>query len=282
MSDDTELWRLTAAEAAERIRTGRMSAEELVGACLQRVEETEPKVEAWTFLDPEHALAQARDADDWRRSGRAIGPLHGVPVGLKDIIDTADMPTENGSVLHAGRTPSHDAAVTARLRAAGAVIMGKTVTTEFATRTPGKTRNPHAPDHTPGGSSSGSAAAVAAGMVPLALGSQTGGSTIRPGSYCGVFALKPTHGLISRHGMFQLSRSLDHVGLFARSVEDLALLLEELAGPDERDPDTHPRARGLYRAMALEEPPIPPRFGFFRSGRWIEWRPTRRRRSASW
>jgi Asp-tRNA(Asn)/Glu-tRNA(Gln) amidotransferase A subunit family amidase len=268
MSDDTELWRLTAAEAAERIRTGRMSAEELVGACLQRVEETEPKVEAWTFLDPEHALAQARAADDWRRSGRAIGPLHGVPVGLKDIIDTADMPTENGSVLHAGRTPSHDAAVTARLRAAGAVIMGKTVTTEFATRTPGKTRNPHAPDHTPGGSSSGSAAAVAAGMVPLALGSQTGGSTIRPGSYCGVFALKPTHGLISRHGMFQLSRSLDHVGLFARSVEDLALLLEELAGPDERDPDTHPRARGLYRAMALEEPPIPPRFGFFRSGRW--------------
>ena len=151
MSDDTELWRLTAAEAAERIRTGRMSAEELVGACLQRVEETEPKVEAWTFLDPEHALAQARAADDWRRSGRAIGPLHGVPVGLKDIIDTADMPTENGSVLHAGRTPSHDAAVTARLRAAGAVIMGKTVTTEFATRTPGKTRNPHAPDHTPGG-----------------------------------------------------------------------------------------------------------------------------------
>src|SRR5678815_1469468 len=118
MSDDTELWRLTAAEAAERIRTGRMSAAELVGACLQRVEETEPKVEAWTFLDPEHALAQARAADDWRRSGRAIGPLHGVPVGLKDIIDTADMPTENGSVLHAGRTPSHDAAVTARLRAA--------------------------------------------------------------------------------------------------------------------------------------------------------------------
>ena len=169
MSDDTELWRLTAAEAAARIRTGQLAAEELVMACLQRIEEIEPKVQAWTYLDPEHALAQARAADEWRRAGRPIGPLHGVPVGLKDIIDTADMPTENGSVLHAGRIPSRDAAVTERLRAAGAVVMGKTVTTEFATRTPGKTRNPHAPDHTPGGSSSGSAAAVAAGMVPLAL-----------------------------------------------------------------------------------------------------------------
>ena len=200
--------------------------------------------------------------------GRPTGGLHGIPVGLKDIIDTGDMPTENGSVLHAGRTPARDAAVVERLRAAGAVIMGKTVTTEFATRTAGKTRNPHNPAHTPGGSSSGSAAAVAAGMVPLSLGSQTGGSTIRPGSYCGVYALKPTHGLVSRHGMFQLSRSLDHVGLFGRTIEDLALLLEEVAGYDERDPDTHPRGRGPYRAVAMEEPPIEPRFGFFRSGRW--------------
>ena len=225
-------------------------------------------MEAWIYLDPEYALAQAKAADEWRLSGRPTGGLHGVPVGLKDIIDTGDMPTENGSVLHAGRTPSRDAAVVERLRAAGAVIMGKTVTTEFATRTAGKTRNPHNPAHTPGGSSSGSAAAVAAGMVPLSLGSQTGGSTIRPGSYCGVYALKPTHGLVSRHGMFQLSRSLDHVGLFGRTIEDLALLLEEIAGYDERDPDTHPRGRGPYRAVAMEEPPIEPRFGFFRSGRW--------------
>jgi Asp-tRNA(Asn)/Glu-tRNA(Gln) amidotransferase A subunit family amidase len=268
MGEGEELWRLSGAEGAALIRAGRVSSEELVEACLERIRETEPQVEAWTFLDPEHALAQARASDAWRRSGRPVGGLHGVPVGLKDIIDTADMPTENGSVLHAGRTPSRDAAVTELLRGAGAVIMGKTVTTEFATRTPGKTRNPHDPAHTPGGSSSGSAAAVAAGMVPLALGSQTGGSTIRPGSYCGVYALKPTHGLISRHGMFRLSRSLDHVGLFARTVEDLGLLLEELAGHDERDPDTHPRARAPYRAIALEEPPITPRFGFFRTGRW--------------
>jgi len=266
--DSGDLWRLSAARAAELIRAGKIESGELVAACLERVARVEPEVQAWTFLDPEHALAQAREADAWRRSGRPLGALHGVPVGLKDIIDTADMPTENGSVLHAGRMPSGDAAVTELLRVAGAIIMGKTVTTEFATRTPGKTRNPHDPAHTPGGSSSGSAAAVAAGMIPLALGSQTGGSTIRPGSYCGVWALKPTHGLISRHGMFRLSRSLDHVGLFARTAEDLGLLLEELAGHDERDPDTHPRGRAPYRAIALEEPPIAPRFGFFRSGRW--------------
>jgi Asp-tRNA(Asn)/Glu-tRNA(Gln) amidotransferase A subunit family amidase len=197
-----------------------------------------------------------------------VGALHGVPVGLKDIIDTCDMPTENGSVLHAGRTPSRDAGVTTRLRAAGAVIMGKTVTTEFATRAPGKTRNPHHPGHTPGGSSSGSAAAVAAGMVPLALGSQTGGSTIRPAAYCGIYGLKPTHGLIPRHGMFQLSRTLDHVGLFARSVEDVALLLEQLVGHDERDPDTRPRARIPYQDLAAAEPPLPPMFAFVKTSLW--------------
>ena len=263
-----ELWELSAAEAAGLIRAGRVTSGELVESCLGRIRETEPQVEAWIYLDPDYALAQAKASDEWRLSGRPTGNLHGIPVGLKDIIDTGDMPTENGSVLHAGRTPAKDAAVVERLRAAGAVIMGKTVTTEFATRTAGKTRNPHNPAHTPGGSSSGSAAAVAAGMVPLSLGSQTGGSTIRPGSYCGVYALKPTHGLVSRHGMFQLSRSLDHVGLFARTIEDLALLLEEVAGYDERDPDTHARGRGPYRAVAAEEPPIEPRFGFFRTGRW--------------
>ena len=263
-----EPWELSAAEAGGLMRAGRITSVELVESCLGRIRDTEPQVEAWIHLDPEYAMAQAKAADEWRLSGRPIGGLHGVPIGLKDIIDTADMPTENGSVLHAGRTPSRDAAVVERLRAAGAVIMGKTVTTEFATRTAGKTRNPHNPAHTPGGSSSGSAAAVAAGMVPLSLGSQTGGSTIRPGSYCGVYALKPTHGLVSRHGMFQLSRSLDHVGLFGRTIEDVALLLEDIAGYDERDPDTHPRGRGAYRALAMEAPPIEPRFGFFRSGRW--------------
>ena len=266
--DLTNLHTVSAAEAARLIRDGVIGSAQLVEACLARVREVDADVQAWAFLDPDHALAQARAADEFRLSGQPIGPLHGVPVGLKDIIDTGDMPTENGSVLHAGRTPSRDASVVAMLRAAGAVIMGKTVTTEFATRTPGKTRNPHNPAHTPGGSSSGSAAAVAAGMVPLALGSQTTGSTIRPASFCGVYGFKPTHGLIPRHGMFQLSRSLDHVGLFARTIEDVALLMEQLVGYDERDPDSRPRARIPYRDVAAEEPPLPPMFAFVKTARW--------------
>ena len=259
---------LSAVEGARMIRDGVITSVELVQACLARVREVDGQIQAWAFLDPEHALAQARAADEYRMSGQPTGALHGVPVGIKDIIDTADMPTENGSVLHAGRTPSRDASVVSLLRAAGAIVMGKTVTTEFATRTPGKTRNPHNPAHTPGGSSSGSAAAVAAGMVPLALGSQTTGSTIRPASYCGVFGFKPTHGLVSRHGMFQLSRTLDHVGLFARSLEDIALLLGELAAHDERDPDSRPRARVPYRDVAAQEPPLTPMFAFLKTPLW--------------
>jgi Asp-tRNA(Asn)/Glu-tRNA(Gln) amidotransferase A subunit family amidase len=268
MMDLTNLHWLSATEAARLIRDGVISSVDLVEACLARIRDVDPDVQAWTFLDPEYVIAQARARDEVRLSGQPIGALHGVPVGIKDIIDTADMPTENGSVLHAGRTPARDATVVAMLRGAGAVIMGKTVTTEFATRHPGKTRNPHHPGHTPGGSSSGSAAAVAAGMVPLALGSQTGGSTIRPASYCGVYGLKPTHGLVPRHGMFQLSRTVDHVGLFARAIEDLALLLEQLAGHDEGDPDTRPRARTPYREIAAGEPPLPPMLGFMKTPLW--------------
>jgi Asp-tRNA(Asn)/Glu-tRNA(Gln) amidotransferase A subunit family amidase len=258
----------SASDDARMVRDGVITSQQLVEACLARIREVDDDVQAWAFLDADHALAQARAADEWRMSGRPTGPLHGVPVGLKDIIDTADMPTEHGSVLHAGRTPSRDATVVSMLRAAGAIVMGKTVTTEFATRTPGKTRNPHDPAHTPGGSSSGSAAAVAAGMVPLALGSQTTGSTIRPASYCGVYGFKPTHGLIPRHGMFELSRTLDHVGLFARTLEDVALLMEQLVGYDERDPDSRPRARVPYRETVAEEPPLPPMFAFVKGPVW--------------
>jgi Asp-tRNA(Asn)/Glu-tRNA(Gln) amidotransferase A subunit family amidase len=266
--DLTSLCSLSASEGARLIRDGVISSEQLVESCLARVRERDPDVQAWTFLDPAHALAQARAADELRLSGRPTGPLHGLPVGVKDIMDTADMPTENGSVVFAGRTPSRDATVVAMLRAAGAVIMGKTVTTEFATYTPGKTRNPHHPEHTPGGSSSGSAAAVAASMVPLALGSQTNGSVVRPAAFCGVYGFKPTHGLIPRHGIFPLSRTLDHVGVFARTIEDVALLMAELVGHDERDPDTRPRARIPFREVAAEEPPLPPLFAFVKTPRW--------------
>jgi len=264
----TPLATLTASESAPKLREGLITSEELVGACLERIRATEPIVQAWQFIDEEHALAQARAADDRRRSGEGVGPLNGIPVGIKDIIDTGDMPTENGTVLHKGRTPRTDAAVVAKLRGAGAVIMGKTVTTECAYFNPGKTRNPHNPEHTPGGSSSGSAAAVAAQMVPLALGSQTAGSVIRPGAFCGDYAFKPTHGLIPRTGVLTLSRTLDHIGMFARSLDDLALLAEELVGYDEGDPDTRPRARMPFREVLDEEPPLAPMFAFVKTPHW--------------
>ena len=266
--DASQLNWLSASDAARAIRDGAISSEQLVEACLARVREVDDKVQAWAFLDPEHALNQARARDQERREGRPTGPLHGVPVAIKDIIDTEDMPTEDGSVLHAGRTPAHDAKVVAMLRAAGAVIFGKTVTTELATYAPGKTRNPHNPEHTPGGSSSGSAAAVAIGMVPLALGSQTNGSVIRPASFCGVYGFKPTHGLIPRTGVLKLSRTLDQLGGFARSIEDLALLGEQLVGWDEDDPDTRPRARPPLVETACAEPPLPPQLAFVKGPAW--------------
>lgn len=259
---------LHAIDAARGIREGLFSSEELVQSCLDHVRAVDEKVRAWAFLDPEHALQQARAADEWRLEGRAVGALHGVPVGIKDIIDTHDMPTEDGTVLHAGRMPDRDATLVARLREAGAVIMGKTVTTELATYAPGKTRNPHAPDHTPGGSSSGSAAAVAAGMVPLAVGTQTNGSVIRPAAYCGVFGFKPTFGLISRHGVLRQSRWLDQIGVFARCVEDLALIAEPLIGFDENDPDTRPVARLPLLATATQDPPLRPWLAFVKTPMW--------------
>jgi Asp-tRNA(Asn)/Glu-tRNA(Gln) amidotransferase A subunit family amidase len=267
MRDERSLT-LSATDAAQQIRDGKLTSQELVQACLERIRALEPQVQAWTFLDEAHAMAQAKAADERKALGEPIGPLHGVPVGVKDIFDTADMPTENGTVLDQGRTPRHDSTPVRMLRAAGAVILGKTVTTECAYFAPGKTRNPHNPEHTPGGSSSGSAAAVAAAMVPLALGSQTAGSVIRPAAFCGVYGYKPTHGLIPRTGVLQLSRTLDHVGLFSRTVEDLALLLETLQGHDEGDPDTQPRARVPFRELAAEEPPIPPLLAFIKTPHW--------------
>jgi len=264
---------LSLIEAASGIRDGRFSSVELVADCLKRIDEVDRDIEAWAFLDCGHAMRQAEAADDHRKHGKATGKLHGVPLGIKDIFDTSDMPTEFGSPFWAGRTPGRDAAAVASLRAAGAVSLGKTVTTEYAYFHPGKTKNPHNLAHTPGGSSSGSAAAVAASMVPGAIGSQTNGSVIRPAAYCGVVGFKPTHGLIPRSGALLLSRALDHVGVFARSVADAALLAETLAGFDAEDPDTSAVARPPFVTVAAGDPPLPPRFAFVRTPAWKDAEP---------
>ena len=271
MTDDATLADPAAPTASAITREVAADPRAAVGvteACLARIAAIEDVVEAWTFVDPEHARRQAATATS--------GPLAGVPVGIKDIFATRDMPTENGSHLHAGRRPEHDAAVVERLRAAGAVIMGKTVTTEFATFTPGKTRNPHDPARTPGGSSSGSAAAVAAGMVPLALGSQTNGSVIRPASYCGVYGFKPTFGLISRRGMTLQSPSCDQVGFFARSLEDLARLGDVLIGHDPGDPATRPMARSTLVEGLARGRETAPRLAFAPTPVWPEAEPSTR------
>jgi len=259
---------LGATQVIDQQRAGAFSARDYALALLDRVRETETEVGAWTRLDPDHFLAQADAADEMHRAGTDFGALHGVPVGIKDIIDTVDLPTENGTLLHAGRQPRQDAEVVRRLRAAGGLVMGKTVTTELATYSPGKTRNPHGAGHTPGGSSSGSAAAVAAGMVPLAIGTQTNGSVIRPASFCGVVGYKLSAGWISRSGILVQSPPLDQVGVFGRSVEDVALLAQCLAGHDSGDAATRLRATPPLLAAVRSEPPLPPTLAFVRTPLW--------------
>jgi Asp-tRNA(Asn)/Glu-tRNA(Gln) amidotransferase A subunit family amidase len=244
------LERLSVAEAAARLEAGEITSEALVRACLDRIAAREGEVGAWAHLDAEAALAEARARD----TGARRGPLHGVPVGIKDIIDTHDMPTAYGSPIYDGSRPAADAACVAMLREAGAVILGKTVTTEFAAVTPGKTRNPCNLAHTPGGSSSGSAAAVADFMAPAALGTQTVGSTIRPASYCGTVGFKPTYHALSLVGVKAQAESLDTLGLITRAVADLPLLCDALLG-----------ATGAFAAPARD---VPPRLAFCRTAHW--------------
>ena len=261
---------LSATDAAEAIRERRLTSEALVRACLDRIAEREPQVQAWAHLDPDYALAQAKARDAELQSGRGIGPLHGVPIGVKDIFDTGDFPTENGSPIFAGRRPAQDAACIARLREAGAVILGKTVTTELALLYPARTRNPHNNAHSPGGSSAGSAAAVASGMVPAAVGSQTAGSVIRPASFCGVYGFKPTLGLIPRSGVLMQSHTLDTVGVLGRSVEDVALLTDCMAAFDPEDGVSYGGSRPNLLATARQAPPAPPLFAFVRTPAWAD------------
>ena len=244
-----ELYRLKAREAVRGIAAGSFTVEALVRSHLDRIAEIEPSVEAWQHLDPERAIALAQSLDH----GAHAGPLRGALVGVKDVIDTSDMPTTYGSAAYSGYRPPCDAACVALSRAAGALILGKTVSTEFAGAAPGKTRNPHNGAHTPGGSSSGSAAAVAAFMVPLAFGTQTAGSLIRPASYCGIVGYKPTYGTIERAGVKTLAGSLDTVGIMARDVRDAAFFAAAVSG------------RPLL-ALANEVPV--PRIGLYRSECW--------------
>ena len=266
---DTRIARPLALDGAlalrDRIAAGALSASDLMENCLARIAAREPEVQAWAWIDPDRARTEARARDAALDRGETPGPLHGLPVGIKDVIDTAGIPTENGCPLDRGRVPQADAFVVERLQAAGAIVLGKTVTTELAYLHPGPTRNPHDPGHTPGGSSSGSAAAVADGMVPLAIGTQTGGSVIRPASFCGVTGFKPSFGAIPRRGMALQSPSLDTIGVFAAGPLDAALLAEVLFGRDPADPAT---TQARFPAETTRMPADPPRLAFVRPPGW--------------
>jgi Asp-tRNA(Asn)/Glu-tRNA(Gln) amidotransferase A subunit family amidase len=258
MTHSPPLNELSATEIVAAIGAGRTTCEAVVRACLDRIAAREGEVQAWAHLDSDAAIAAARAFD---RSGRQ-GPLAGVPFGVKDIIDTADMPTEWGTPIHRDRRPGRDAAGVALSRKAGGVLLGKTVTTEFANLHPGKTRNPHDPTRTPAGSSSGSAAAVADNMVPIALGTQTTGSTIRPASFCGVFGYRPSYGEHRMHGVMEASGSLDSLGILARSIEDVALYRDVLLG---------------VRPEPIDDVSRPPRIGFCRTHVWEAVEPAARK-----
>ena len=247
----------SAVEMVKSIKKGEITSEELVKSYINEIKKKEKNVGAWEFFNEELAIAQAKKLDLLHQSGNH-GDLHGVPVGIKDIFDTVDMPTSDGTEIHKENPSLNDCTVVSKLKQAGAVIMGKTVTCELAYYSPGKTKNPHDLNRTPGGSSSGSAAVVASHMAPLAVGSQTNGSVIRPASYCGVVGYKPTRGLISRHLVLQVSRKLDQIGVFANSVEDAALISEQIIGYDKQDPDTSlkPKPKLLYASQ--QTPPMEP------------------------
>ena len=253
----------SAVEMVQSIKKGEISSEELVKSYIEQIKKKEKDVEAWQFFDEELAIAQAKKLDTFHQAGQH-GDLHGIPVGIKDIFDTADMPTEDGTEIHKKNPNLYDCTVVSKLKQAGAIIMGKTVTTELAYYSPGKTKNPHDLSRTPGGSSSGSAAAVASHMVPLAIGSQTNGSVIRPASYCGVIGYKPTKGLISRHLVMQISRTLDHVGVFANTIEDAALISEQLIGYDKQDPDTSLNPKPKLLAASRQKPPMEPLLAYIK------------------
>ena len=264
----TNLFSLPVHQLAEKIKKSELSSTELCKNYIEQIDKFEKDVKAWVHLDKKLLLEKADEADNHRKSGKPMGPLHGIPVALKDIIGTYDMPTECGTVLRKGRTQSQNAEIVDILKSSGAIIMGKTATSELAFLAPPATRNPHDLTRTPGGSSSGSAAVIATHMAPLSIGSQTGGSVIRPASYCGVVGYKPSYGLISRNGVLRTSNCLDHIGVFGKTVEDVALLAKVLIKKDQYDEATVHYSSEFMLEECLKGPLYDPKFIFYKTDSW--------------
>jgi Asp-tRNA(Asn)/Glu-tRNA(Gln) amidotransferase A subunit family amidase len=263
-----DIFSLSTNELVSKMKEGQISSIEVCKAYLERIKKFEKDVKAWSFLDKKILLEKAEEADDYRKSGKPLGALHGLPVAVKDIFGTYDMPTECGTVFRRKKSASQDSEVVNLLKNAGAIVMGKTVTAELAYIHPGKTTNPHDYSRTPGGSSSGSAAVIAAQMAPLSVGSQTGGSIIRPASYCGVVGYKPSYGLISRNGALKTSEKLDTIGVFGKSVEAVALLAKVLIKKDLYDPSTVHFAADEILEASQKDPHFEPKFIFYKTDKW--------------
>ena len=262
------IFELKVEELVAKIKDSQITSVEICQKYIERINKFEKDVKAWAHFDKKLLLEKAAEADDYRRSGKPIGSLHGIPIAIKDIVGTIDMPTECGTVIRKGKSYSQNAEIIDLLLAEGAIIMGKTATSELAYLGPPKTTNPHDHSRTPGGSSSGSAASVASFMAPLSIGSQTGGSVIRPASYCGVVGYKPTYGLISRNGVLKTSEKLDHIGVFGRSVEDVALLAKVLIKKDKFDSATVYYSADSMLEETKKGPLFEPKFIFYKTDHW--------------
>ena len=263
-----EIFSQSVENLALKIKNSELTSVELCEKYIERIDEFEKEVKAWAFFDKKLLLEKAKEADDYKNSGKPTGPLHGIPVAVKDIVGTIEMPTECGTPIRKGKSYSQNAEIIDLLHSSGAIVMGKTATSELAYLGPPKTTNPHDNSRTPGGSSSGSAAAVASFMAPLAIGSQTGGSVIRPASFCGVVGYKPSYGLISRNGVLKTSEKLDQIGVFGKSVEDVARLAKILIKKDSFDPATIYFSADNMISSVKEGPLYEPKFIFYKTDFW--------------
>ncbi len=264
----TDIFSLSLEDLAKKIKSGQLSSVEICEKYIDRIKKFEKDVKAWAHFDKKVLLEKATEADEHRKAGKPTGPLHGVPIAVKDIIGTVDMPTECGTVIRKGKSYSQNAEIIDLLHASGAIVMGKTATSELAYLSPSATTNPHDKSRTPGGSSSGSAASVASFMAPASIGSQTGGSIIRPASYCGVVGYKPSYGLISRNGVLRTSYNLDQIGMFGRKVEDVAMLAKVLIKKDKYDPATIHYSTENILSETKNGPIFEPKFIFYKTDHW--------------